>query len=64
MGLAGSITILRAIEATHHPENIVPTWALLQVCCLCLYHVAVHSHARMPYTRCVMPAWARRGSDP
>eukprot|EP00891_Asterochloris_glomerata_P007747 jgi/Astpho2/7747/e_gw1.00116.24.1_t len=29
-GLVGSIAVLRAIEATHHPENIVPTWALLQ----------------------------------
>ena len=42
MGLAGSIAVLRAIEATHHPENIVPTWALLQVGCLCLYQIAVH----------------------
>ena len=52
-GLVGSIAVLRAIESTHHPENIVPTWALLQVCCLCLHHVAVRPSTVMPCNGCV-----------
>ena len=34
LGLAGSVGLLRAIEATGKPENVLGVWAVVQVCSL------------------------------
>jgi hypothetical protein len=33
MGLAASVGLLKAIEATGRPENVLGVWATVQVCC-------------------------------
>ena len=40
IGLAGSVVLLKSIEATGKPENVLYVWAVNQVCSLRLFRVS------------------------
>ena len=54
IGLAGSVVLLKSIEATGKPENVLYVWAVNQVCSLRLFWVSCYLSASVFLHRCTM----------